>query len=97
MTNSETLTYEANYQDYVIKVIYYNKILEILVDGWGESYNIEMTPNTRKLPEFKRFTNPIRARIATGIFLCQQIHGYCINVEVNSNRPVSWWQDREVR
>ena len=75
MSNSESLTYEANHQDYEIKVTYYNDTIEVSVDGWGEAYRIELElPLIRRNPKFTRFIDPIRKRIHRGIFVCLQIH-----------------------
>jgi hypothetical protein len=63
-------------------------------DNW-ETYHIRLTRNTRKLPEFKRFNNEIRARIATGIHICSELPNYNLPFELAQNyKPNPWWKQR---
>ena len=60
-----------------------------------ETYHIRLSRNTRKLPEFKRFNNEIRARIATGIHICSELPLFNLPFELAQNyKPNPWWKQR---
>jgi hypothetical protein len=56
-----------------------------------ETYHIQLTSNTRKLPEFKRFNNDIRARIGTGIYICSKTPGFNLPLYLAQELDISPW------
>jgi pyridoxine 5'-phosphate synthase PdxJ len=96
--NYEIVSYHADYNSMFVKVSYYpqQNTIEIHVGDYGNViYSIELSSNTRHLPEFKRFNNEIRARIATGIHICSELPNFNLPFELTGDdRPNPWWKQR---
>jgi len=60
-----------------------------------ETYHIRLTSKTRNLPEFKRFSNDIRARIGTGIYICSNTPGFNLPLDLaQDSAPNPWYLQR---
>ncbi len=95
----ELVKYQAKWGENYILVIYDNTYNTLNINIWNNyytiNYHIELTRNTRKLPEFKRFNNDIRARIGTGIHICTQTPGCNLPLYIaQEDRPNPWWKQR---
>jgi len=62
-----------------------------------KNYLIKLTSKTRNLPEFKRFNNDVRARIGTGIYICSNIPGFNLPLDLaQDSYPNPWYLQREM-
>lgn len=95
IVNTESVTYKAKYNGYTVTVTYAYHVLVIKVvnESIDLIYQIKLTSQNKVLPEFTRFSNEIRARIATGIHICAETPGYDL-VEPDSLTVLPWWQKR---
>ena len=96
--NYEQTTYISLVDQVEVVIHYKNNILNIYVapEHTGqETYYIKLTSNTRKLPEFKRFNNDIRARIGTGIYVCSRTPGFNLPIYLaQESDPSPWYTQR---
>lgn len=101
--NYEQLSYMSCVDDTEV-VVNYNKdnTMNIAVvylfskeNRYYETYYIRLSKKTRKLPEFKRFSNNIRARIGTGIYLCSHLPGFDLHLNLSQlDYLYPWWLQR---
>ncbi len=100
INNNEVVKYYAYVDSSFVEVVYLQdkNMLIVEVGDYGVTdYAIELNDKTRKIPDFKRFNNKIRARIGTGIFICSQTPGYALNLHLaQAGYPNPWWRQRSI-